>query len=501
MEEQLYWWMREYCASFDPMDDGYPHPGQVIQYYRQHTLIEGKRWTKVDLAAYLDLTVKAIWLMENQNVGLDSFERRTKLATLFSIPPVLLKLQSCSPTQEQQYPGHIVRAYRRKKQDHDGKRWSQSDMALVLDLTERSIRAMEKEHTGLDALTRREALIRMLGIPPFLLGLDLSHNLFEGSTQGALAPAVSQKAWQNEEKLLQYQALIPRYRDAYLTASSKADQLTLLNKVEETIASVRQMAPYLKSDRQSLVPELLCQYHGQASSLAGDLGNYQVALSHSTLAVTVAKSLNQQELLAAALYWRGFDNWVKGDLTSAIEDVQSATPFMSDGDVQLKAMVLLEAGHFLSHNVQERVETLQVHRYLDQAEYLVQQGPFQQDVAYVRLDKGRFHIGKAATLLQLRRFRDALDELDLADRLTTGEQVRRHAWIDILRARVYFAQGEADFATELALTTLPVCMKIHSRHYIADIAQLCHNLKQSSYGASPDVARLDLLLQSQGQKM
>lgn len=495
MGEQLYWWMREYYLTFDPMDDGYPHPGQVIQYYRQHTLIEGKCWTQIELANYLDLTGMAVWCMENQNISLDSFERRTTLAKLFGIPPILLKLQSASPVPEQQYPGQIVRAYRRKKRDSDGKRWSQSDVAQALDITERSVRAMENDNTGLDSLSRREALVRLLGIPPLLLGLDLSRSLFNGTKQEALAPAISQKAWQNEEKLLQYQALVPQYRDAYLTASSKTGQFTLLGKVEEAIASVRQMAPYLKSDQQPLVPELLCHYHGLASSLEDNLGNPQVALSHSTLAVTVAQSMNQQDLLAAALYWRGFDKWNKGDVSSAAGDVQSAISFTSGRDVQLKAMVLLEAGHFLSYNVQERVETLQVHQYLDQAEYLVHQKSFDQDIAFVRLDKGRFHIGKAATLLQLRRFTDTLDELDRAERLTTAEQLRRRAWIDVLRAKTYFAQGDADFATEQALTTLPICMQIHSRRNIADIAQLCSDLKQSSYGASPDVARLDLMLQ------
>ncbi|MGH2638277.1 MAG: hypothetical protein ACRDF4_03185, partial [Rhabdochlamydiaceae bacterium] len=216
MGEQLYWWVRGHYPSFDPMDDRYPHPGQVIQYYRQHTLVEGKQWTQGDLATFLGLTSKAIWLMENQNSGLDIFERRTKLAQMFGIPPVLLKLQSDAPSHEQLYPGHVVRIYRRKKHNREGKCWSQSDVGLALGLTERSIRAMETNNVGLDSLTRREALIRLLGIPPVLMGLDLSHSLFDGSKQETLASAVSQKAWQNEEKLLQYQALFPVYRDAQL---------------------------------------------------------------------------------------------------------------------------------------------------------------------------------------------------------------------------------------------------------------------------------------------
>jgi hypothetical protein len=183
-------------------------------------------------------------------------------------------------------------------------------------------------------------------------------------------------------------------------------------------------------------------------------------------------------------------------LRAAYEDLNYATSFTQIRDSQLKGIVFLEAGRFLAHVAHDRIEKLQVDHWLEQTECIIQRGELEEDSCHVHLDRGRFHIGKAATFLRLRRFTRALDELDLAGRLTKQEQIRRHAYIDILRAKVYFAQGELDSATELALSTLSICLAIQSHSNITDIATLYHSLRQSSFGDSPLVIRLGMMLRT-----
>src|SRR5450759_250742 len=151
--------------------------------------------------------------------------------------------------------------------------------------------------------------------------------------------------------------------------------------------------------------------------------------------------------------------------------------------VALRLKLFRESGYLLSEEPPP-----------EQTEYIIQQEELEEDRCHVHLDRGRFHIGKAATLLNLRRFTSALDELDVADRLTKKDQIRRHAYIDILRAKIYFAHGELEYAAELALSTLNICLAIHSQSNIADIARLYHVLKQSSFGNSPLVTRLGVVL-------
>lgn len=85
--------------QFELGEDGYPIPGKVIKYYREHmkyTDSDGKEkhWTQADLAKRLGLKEVMVNLMENKNQGLDSIERRRTLATILRIPPALLGLGS-----------------------------------------------------------------------------------------------------------------------------------------------------------------------------------------------------------------------------------------------------------------------------------------------------------------------------------------------------------------------------------------------------------------------
>ncbi len=85
--------------QFELGQDGYPLPGKVVKYYREHmkyTDRDGKEkhWTQTELAQRLDLSEVQVCNMENHHQGLDSLERRRTLITILRIPPVLLGLGS-----------------------------------------------------------------------------------------------------------------------------------------------------------------------------------------------------------------------------------------------------------------------------------------------------------------------------------------------------------------------------------------------------------------------
>ncbi len=85
--------------QFELGQDGYPLPGKVVKYYREQMKYRDrdgkeKHWTQTELAQRLGITEVMVNIMENQNKGLDSLERRRTLATILRIPPVLLGLGS-----------------------------------------------------------------------------------------------------------------------------------------------------------------------------------------------------------------------------------------------------------------------------------------------------------------------------------------------------------------------------------------------------------------------
>jgi tetratricopeptide (TPR) repeat protein len=448
---------------------------------------------------------------ERRGVGLNDIVRRRELVKLLDIPPILFGLATAPERQHTEtldapwwvqlgfpafdagsdnfpHPGQVLRHFRPMKLKEDGKPWTQRDLALALGKQELAVREMELRGTGLNDISRRRFLADLFSIPLILLGLA-AHPQQQHMSQKAFP----RRTIQPQEKLFAYQGLLSSHWDAYFTMNPP----DALQKMCRVVSDLQGITPYVTSNQQPLARELLCHYHQLTLDMSRDRGNHELALSQASLAITLAETFEEPELLVSALYRRGLTHFDTDNLRAAYEDLNHATSFTRNRDSQLKGMVFLEAGRFLAHLAHDRVEKLQVYHWLEQTEIIVQRGDLEEDSCHVHLDRGRFHIGKAATFLSLRRFAGALDELDLADRLTKKEQIRRHAYIDILRAKVYFAQGEPDYATELALSTLIVCLAIQSHSNIADIARLYHSLRQSSFGASPLVTRLGVLLRVQ----
>jgi tetratricopeptide (TPR) repeat protein len=89
----LTWWVQQGFPAFSAGPDNFPHPGQVLRYFRKAKLkADGKPWTQRDLAQVLGTQELAIREMELRDAGLNDISRRRLLAELFAIPPILLGL-------------------------------------------------------------------------------------------------------------------------------------------------------------------------------------------------------------------------------------------------------------------------------------------------------------------------------------------------------------------------------------------------------------------------
>ncbi|WP_126631366.1 hypothetical protein [Dictyobacter alpinus] len=125
------WWVREgyYPFSAGSDDDaGYPHPGQVIKYYRtqkQWKRSDGKigRCRQKDIAGALGITESRVRAMENTGDGLNSVARRRLLIELLGIPPVLLGLSMIPDVEKATNLGATTRQL-----DMSTIRWYQSSL-------------------------------------------------------------------------------------------------------------------------------------------------------------------------------------------------------------------------------------------------------------------------------------------------------------------------------------------------------------------------------------
>ena len=483
------WWVYQGYRPFDIGTDGYPLPGQVVKYYR-----ETRGATQLTLARKLHRSKNTVRSMQNQGTALDSFSLRLCLSTLYDIPPILLGLherfhmpewwvQDGYPAFEAgedgyPQPGQVVKYYRKLKRNN-GRRWTQVDLADALEITDKAVRDMENRNAGLDAITRRRLLSDMLKIPPALLGLSSLEALFP-TLEEVKVPEYTQP------DIHAYSLALPSYWEKHLKSTAKGDVNALLSKIGRLHDAILYVSGV---DRDTMV-ELLCRYHILVAFIIDDHPLFCTALLHLNKAAILAQSLNEKELYAAVLYRRGNALFLKGDTLAAIQDY--ATALESAVSEQLRGAVLLKLGQAQAKAAQTQREFTQALKILDKGGDIARKGHFDGDEHFLRLRVERYHLDRASSLLHSPipslRFPDsALDDLAYA----AGPDITcRSAYNTILQAKAYTEKGLYPIAASLSEEALPLVKAIQSGVNIARIASLYIQFKESSYGNSPDVARL-----------
>ena len=379
---------------------------------------------------------------------------------------------------EDGYPnaGQVVRHYRLLKG------WTPAQLGQSLDKSPRWVQAMEHENAVPEAISRRRALAAMLDIPPLLLGLASIDMASASSLQeiGGKIDAV---------QLAQYQTLLRLYWE--LDYASTAQES--LEDVLRWVRHLRALAPDAGAYKAQIL-ELLCRYHQLACWIARDQRAYQVASLHANHAVKLAQSLNNPELLAVTLFRRGRTKLEQADFAGAVADLDAAVPYAQRSRSQLRALVLLAAGHARAYVAQTPTEVSAAFTLIDQAAKIVRRGNLEDDESYVKLSAGRYHLDRADALIVVRRPEAGLDELELAARGIGVEQTRRHTYIDVLRAKAYAGSGDVIMATSTAEVALGEARSIQSVVNVARVGDIQQMLGESKYANDPGVRRLGALL-------
>ena len=92
--EKMSWWVDLGYLPFENGNGDFPRTGQVIRYYREQKRDDGGRaWTQSRLAAFLTVSEKAVWDIENRDASVD-VDRRQRISQCLDIPPILLGIRT-----------------------------------------------------------------------------------------------------------------------------------------------------------------------------------------------------------------------------------------------------------------------------------------------------------------------------------------------------------------------------------------------------------------------
>jgi transcriptional regulator with XRE-family HTH domain len=385
-------------------------------------------------------------------------------------------------------PGQVVRYYRHQTYKADRSHWTQKDLAVALGVSDVSIFQLEKNDRGMDSFSRRRFLCDILKIPPVLLGLAEIPLPAETSD-----PSLSKKqltAATSFGKTMDDRASALRLKELWRHHHSST-VAPLFQDIEREIGNLSEFLPFAGSEREKTL-ELLCGYHILAGNVLRDRKDTQSSLFHLNRAIDFADLLTKKakEMRADALFRRSGifrDGPLGSDSPQLLDDARAALACVESLPPELAAVVLVRAGSAELQVAQDKTDRQKALSTFEKATKLLQAGS-DGDTHYLFYDQDRLAIDRAWAFTDISWYQQALDELMNIKR--RPEKKRRTAFSDILMAKAQIGLGNYPQAAALLDGALDSVIEVRSIVNYQRMRSLVYELKESSFGSNPEVARL-----------
>lgn len=392
-------------------------------------------------------------------------------------------------------PGKVIKYYREHMTyiDRDGKakHWTQAELAERLGLKEIMVNLMENQNKGLDSIERRRTLATILRIPPILLGLGSLDQIVEiVAGQATTNQTSTQRTKIGRDTIKLYQDTFSVYSKLYaggLTYTNVTDIEKYVKHIEQNANKV-----YVE-DKISLLRvlwdfEILC-----AKVYGSDLQNWDKTFEHVDNAREIATYLDERDLQAASLYISSIYHYRQGRLGLAKMDIDGCLMYT-------RGIALQTMGNIYSHNACVHADDTSlsgiklVQSMFDQAERYTE---VKNELGTIYFGKDEYLLDRAYTLIDIERPAKALELISDAERYTHQSRKRQLIFMDIMRAKCYITLKKPEYeqAVRMLESAIEDSKEFRVARNIDHIERLYSKLVASSYGNSPDVADLGLMLQ------
>jgi hypothetical protein len=398
-------------------------------------------------------------------------------------------------------PGAVIRHFREKMYytdpiDGKQKRWTQTDLAKRLGVSEVTVRLMETQNVGLDSISRRRVVTDILKIPPALLGLSSLSSLSAFLTSSTASSSDSTpEPFVGQETISLYKHATTVYGEKHLTGTAQdsvADIKQWINRVKNDIGRS-------KGNQKIELQDILWSFYDLAAKIySDDLNQWDTALKYLNSEMEVADLLQSDQLRAASLYRSGQIHFAQRHYFAAKTDLEGAIKYAQGDpiDSQLKSAIFASAAlSFAIVNKDEKTKTY-VQSLLHQARTTITAHPNSSDGRFAKFDNGKYLLEYADVLIALNKPKTALDILDDASEQIDPSLRRRHAYISVLQAESFMRlkRPQLDTATDLLTSAFTLSTAIKSEFIISHVIRLYNELLQGPYGNSTELADLGIAL-------
>jgi hypothetical protein len=382
---------------------------------------------------------------------------------------------------------------------------------------------MEKQNRVPTDIERRRLIAELLRIPPALLGLAALETVNIQPREEKAVPTL------HTPTIKRVPIDIDRYKKnirVTLSLHNTSNAHSLFDDVKADLHALSCLENQAGGDLLYQIRELLVSNNLLAARIARDKRKYDLAYAYTNNAVHIATNMEDDELLVAAWYTRGSEQFARAQFGTmrqgifqidrdkiqdamhdfqAIVDKAKAQPESLHPQLQGLAMLQLARAMGLLKQGNRDPRIVKAQTLTDHAADMV--GQEQIDDLYTRalitgtlsgLHSGGYLLYRAHIFITLGMPGKALLELNqiqqLSERTYRKDETRIQAWFDIVVAEAQMGLREYAEATSKATSALIACHNITSMQNIAMIADLQSRLAGSTYGSSQDVKELGDML-------
>lgn len=376
-------------------------------------------------------------------------------------------------------PGELTRFFREMR----GK--SQEWLANKLGLSRVMVTRMENEGLGMDNIYTRREVAKYLSITPALLGLVSKEEL--------------------DTKIL-YDTTILRtalkmHREVYFSSGL----LGGIPEVDNMIRSVATISEELNHKNREVL-EILCHYYLLGIDIAREEQNYKAVTEYGTQAMAISNKLEDPVLTVSTVLRLSEGMYEAGDFLRAkqyadmgLAEIKPANKTVFDRKTKVPShiigMLLLDVG-----KVYSALGLPEATNYLKAATTIARRKTQEEDIGFVRITVGFCYMRTAYTLIDQKKYEEALAILEQADKETAPNLMRRKCSIQILQSRVYLRQKEYEGAAQMATSALGIAATINALPSMSQVAAI-HRELSTRWRGSDEVMELgDALTKTVGAK-
>jgi tetratricopeptide (TPR) repeat protein len=348
-------------------------------------------------------------------------------------------------------------------------------------------------------ITRRKVLARVFQVSPVLLGVvSVQEVLLKPGAKPIVAlPTILKRAIVDLE---QQESLVKYLWHISYTSTGQID--------EGATQQLEALEQGSTGRAQWKARELLYSHHRLGAWVTRGQGNFAGAVRHADQAIALAESMEDEELVSAAWYARGYSNvvwgeiWKVGEQGILLPNPRKIAEAITDFDHALQHHPRPQlAGNILTvqsraYSVlkdQDPLSVTKARTNMERAANVLGKDTINDPYMRILLDgspngfnEGMYRLKRAVILNGLGRGEDALDELDRLVALDGKQgiarnQARTNAWSLIIRASASFKRGDYFSAAQEARNALLVCQDIDSGANIMLIRDIYARLIKVGY--------------------